>query len=139
MLDGHLDDVRAVVFSPDGQLIASASEDRTVRVWETATGQCRYVLEDQPSPIFHITFLPDGQTLRTNKGDISLPVDVVAVPPVLRIEESPYTIVGGEWILRRTRRFLWLPPEYRGCTTAVDRHVVCLGCRSGRVTILLIL
>ncbi|KAF1936926.1 hypothetical protein EJ02DRAFT_357915, partial [Clathrospora elynae] len=112
------------------------SNDSTVRVWETATGACRCVLEDQPSPIFRIVFLPDGRTLRTDQGDMSLPVDLLAVFPIFQIEESSYTTVKGEWILRQARRFLWLPHEYRNCTTAVWRYTVCLGCNSGRVAIL---
>jgi WD40 repeat protein len=136
VLEGHSEEVRAVVFSPDGQLVASASNDSTVRVWETATGQCRCVLEDQPSSISCIAFIPDGQTLRTDKGDISLSGDLIAVSPILQIKESPYATVEGEWILRQTQHFLWLPPEYRNCTTAVCRYIVCLGCISGRVTLL---
>ncbi|KAJ6212919.1 vegetative incompatibility protein HET-E-1 [Bipolaris maydis] len=126
VLEGHSEYVNAVVFSPDGQLVALASDDRTVRVWETATGHCRTVLEDQPSPIFQIAFSPDGRTLHTNKGDIPLPLDLVAVASALLAQELLYAVVDGEWVLLQTRRFLWLPPQYRNCVMAVYRHTIAM-------------
>ncbi len=38
-LRGHTAEVCGVHFSPDGQLLASASSDRTIRLWDVATGQ----------------------------------------------------------------------------------------------------
>jgi WD40 repeat protein len=135
VLEGHSDWVNAVVFSPDEQLIASASRDRTVRVWETATGACRSVLH-QPLPVSRIAFSPDGRTLHTNVGDLSLPLDLTPFLPVLQPQEPSSLTVEGQWVFRQTRRFLWLPPEYRNCTSAVCRYMVSLGCTSGRVTFL---
>jgi hypothetical protein len=99
-------------------------------------GVCRTVLEDQPSPIFHIAFSPDGQILHTNRGDIPILLDLIVVTSALPAQELPYAAVDGEWVLRQTRRFLWLPPQYRNCVTAVYRHIVFLGCRSGHVSFL---
>lgn len=47
-------------FSPDDQLIAYWCADRTVRVWETATGKLISVLEDQKPLVTAIEFSPDG-------------------------------------------------------------------------------
>src|SRR5438270_13078389 len=37
-LEGHSDPVTAVAFSPDGQLLASSSDGRKVRLWDASTG-----------------------------------------------------------------------------------------------------
>lgn len=68
VLRGHTQEVHAARFSPDGRYIATASVDRTARVWEVATGAAM-VVRRHGGPVFEITFSPDGRLVATASAD----------------------------------------------------------------------
>src|SRR5262249_25010501 len=65
----HDNEIWVVGFSPDGQALLTASRDRTVRLWEAATGKLRRTLPRHPYPVRSAAISPNGRLIVTGGGD----------------------------------------------------------------------
>jgi WD40 repeat protein len=58
-----------VAWAPDGSWIATASNDRTARIWDAATGHQRAVLNGHTSSVNAVAWAPDGSWIATASND----------------------------------------------------------------------
>jgi WD40 repeat protein len=65
----HEDKVTALTFSPDGRLLASASFDNKVKLWDTKTGKLRATLEGHEGRVWEVAFSPNGRMLASTGQD----------------------------------------------------------------------
>ena len=131
-------EIRAIIFSPDGQSIAASfsSRDPNVRLWNTETG-------DLILTVPYFSMMPRVEFLSG--------MDVVFVDgighEIFRTSESPGPAiahhsfhlsdlqidVSGQWVIESFERVLWLPPEMRPVDPdiyAVWRNKIAIGSRS---------
>ena len=69
VLVGHSASVISAGFSPDGTNLVSVSDDKTVRVWDVATGECVQTLQGHTGKVTSVGFSSDGTKLVSVSGD----------------------------------------------------------------------
>lgn len=66
---GHDDEVFSVSFSSDHGLIASGGYDRTIHVWDRATGECQQSFTGHTDRVLSVCFSPDGNMIASSSDD----------------------------------------------------------------------
>lgn len=62
----------SIAFSPKGDILASGSVERVVKLWDIRTGECLATLEGHEYPVLSLAFSPDGTELVSGSGDTTL-------------------------------------------------------------------
>ncbi|TDL13687.1 WD40 repeat-like protein, partial [Rickenella mellea] len=75
VLEGHIDHIRSVAFSPDSKHIVSGSNDKTIRVWDAETGTVTLgPLEGHTEGISSVAFSPNGKHIVSGSDDETIRV-----------------------------------------------------------------
>src|SRR5206468_1649666 len=69
---GHQGLIFGVAFSPDGQTLATASFDNTVKLWDFATGKEKMTLKGHTKPVYAVVYSHDGTLIATAGDDNSI-------------------------------------------------------------------
>jgi WD40 repeat protein len=74
VLEGHTNCVYFVAITPDSRTAVSGSEDRTLKVWDLDTGQCRATFEGHTGDVVGVAITPNGKTAVSGSQDHTLKV-----------------------------------------------------------------
>ncbi|HLP89165.1 MAG TPA: hypothetical protein VK184_11325 [Nostocaceae cyanobacterium] len=68
-LEGHNNNITSLSFSPDNKILASASGDKTVKIWDVATGKELHTLRGHEKWVYSVNFSPNNQILASGSDD----------------------------------------------------------------------
>ncbi|MBD2361325.1 ribosome assembly protein 4 [Anabaena minutissima FACHB-250] len=83
-LEGHSNLVNSVAYHPDGKQLASASADKTIKIWDISTGKTLQTLSGHSNWVNSIAYSPDGQQLASASWDKTIKIWDISTGQPLR-------------------------------------------------------
>lgn len=118
----HRAEIWSVTYSPNGQYIATASQDRTVKIWDAQTGQLLKMMEGHTDSVNGVVFSPDSMRIATTSDDGTAKVWDIATSREL------FTLSGHTRVVRRV---VYSPDGTRLVTTSADGTAKVWDARTG--------
>jgi WD40 repeat protein len=66
--------VNSVAFTPDGQILVSGSDDKTIKLWNPETGKTIVTLSGHSKGVSSVVFSPDGHSLASGSFDKTIKI-----------------------------------------------------------------
>ncbi|KAL4471660.1 hypothetical protein ABPG74_008553 [Tetrahymena malaccensis] len=73
-VSAHTKDINVVKFSPNEKLLASSSQDRQIKIWDTETLSCKMILKGHKRGVWDVNFSPVEKLLASASGDSTVKV-----------------------------------------------------------------
>lgn len=88
----------SLAFSPKGDIVASGTVERVVKLWDIRTGECIGTLEGHTYPVLSLSFSPDGNQLVSGSGDTTLIIwDLENNSKVRQMKGHGFYVVAVDW------------------------------------------